>query len=431
MTNEAFMGLLAAVGCPSDSLGRGKCPSCGGGCFLVAGGLGTCSTCRKRDVVAALQKRADKVGIDTANVELHIYEPARFLDVLRGRVAAEAKLPWKTASEILATTPVRVGWVAWPLAASGMLTELTGKAKIAGKTTLLMHLIGAVVEGRPFLGEATVQGPVVLLTEERAVTLCLAMHRAKVPGDDVFVISRADCAAMAWPEVVADAMTVCKAAGAVLLIVDTISPFAGLYGDRENNAGDALEAIAPLQAAAALGIAVLVVRHERKGGGELGEAGRGSTAFTGAVDITASLQRLQGANERRRGLRLSGRAALPEMLAIELTDEGYVRHGEGRFSATDQAESAILGVLRANLTMTEADFARLLPEIPRSTRREALENLHKKGTLVRTGTGKRSDAFRFALVGDETGIPMGTVPSETNHAGDRRLLADDGVIVPP
>jgi hypothetical protein len=41
--------------------------------------------------------------------------------------------------------------------------------------------------------------------------------------------------------------------GAGVLIVDTVSQFAGLRGDAENNSGDALAAVEPLQAAAAEG----------------------------------------------------------------------------------------------------------------------------------------------------------------------------------
>src|SRR6185436_12737761 len=76
--------------------------------------------------------------------------------------------------------------------------------------------------------------------------------------------------------------------------VDTVSQFAGLRGDAENNSGDALAAIEPLQEAAAQGLAVIAVRHERKGGGEVGESGRGSSAFSGAVDIVVAIRRGEG-----------------------------------------------------------------------------------------------------------------------------------------
>ena len=76
-----------------------------------------------------------------------------------------------------------------------------------------------------------------------------------------------DTMGIPWPAVAEAAIEKCKRTGAGLLVVDTLGQFAGLLGDKENNAGDALEALRPLQRAANVGIAVVIVRHERKGGG--------------------------------------------------------------------------------------------------------------------------------------------------------------------
>ena len=54
--------------------------------------------------------------------------------------------------------------------------------------------------------------------------------------------------------------------------------------------GDALAALRPFQRAAAAGLAVVAVRHERKGGGEVGESGRGASAFVGGVDIHVAVR---------------------------------------------------------------------------------------------------------------------------------------------
>lgn len=47
----------------------------------------------------------------------------------------------------------------------------------------------------------------------------------------------------------------------------------------------ALEVIGPLQEALAADIAVVLSRHERKAGGELSDAGPGSSAFSGSADV--------------------------------------------------------------------------------------------------------------------------------------------------
>jgi hypothetical protein len=116
----------------------------------------------------------------------------------------------------------------------------------------------------------------------------------EVPIDPRFVIHGYVALGCRMAYVVRAAIARCKEVGAETLLVDTLRQFAGLRGDAENNSGDALRAIEPLQRAAAEGLAVIVDRHERKGGGEVGESGRGSSAFAGAVDILLSLRRPEG-----------------------------------------------------------------------------------------------------------------------------------------
>jgi hypothetical protein len=75
----------------------------------------------------------------------------------------------------------------------------------------------------------------------------------------------------------------------------TLPQWAGIHGDGENSAGEALAAMAPLQEAASQHhLAVVIARHERKSGGDVGNSGRGSSAFAGAVDIVLSLRRPEG-----------------------------------------------------------------------------------------------------------------------------------------
>src|SRR5947209_16016181 len=54
----------------------------------------------------------------------------------------------------------------------------------------------------------------------------------------------------------------------------------------------------PLLDATREGLAVLAALHQRKGGGEDGEAVRGSSAITGAADIVLELERGQRPTER-------------------------------------------------------------------------------------------------------------------------------------
>ena len=108
------------------------------------------------------------------------------------------------------------------------------------------------------------------------------------------------------------------------LVVDTLPQFAGLKGDSENNSGDALSAVEPLLQAAADGIGIIIVRHERKAGGRSGDSGRGSSAFAGAVDIVLSLRKPEGNSRKTQRVlqALSRFSETPTELLIDLHRDG-------------------------------------------------------------------------------------------------------------
>ena len=189
-----------------------------------------------------------------------------------------------------------------------------------------------------------------------------------------------------------------KHVGAQLLVVDTLPQFARLDGDAENNSGDALAAMAPLQRAAAEGLAVVVVRHERKSGGQVGDSGRGSSAFAGAVDTVLSLRRPEGNHSKNLRLlegisRLDG---VPGELVIELTSEGYVAHGTRADVAAQEARAAILRAAPRSeekaLTLEKLLDGR---KVKRSTAQRVVKELIATGRLAKTGTGKKGNPFRY------------------------------------
>ncbi len=242
---------------------------------------------------------------------------------------------------------------------------------------------------------------VVWLTEENRTTFRETLRRAGlVESDYLFILFRNDVLELPWPEVVAGAVAKCKEVEAKLLIVDTISQFAGFRGDSENNAGDALEAIQPLQEAAAAGIGIIVVRHERKGGGDIGESGRGSSAFAGAVDVLLALRRPEG--NTRPTLRVlhavSRFDGVPESLMIELRPEGYVSLGECTSIATQNAKQAILAILPKSeeTAITLKALQEELPdEIKRTTLQDGLQELIEEGKANRRGAGKKKDPHLY------------------------------------
>jgi hypothetical protein len=185
-----------------------------------------------------------------------------------------------------------------------------------------------------------------------------------------------------------------------VLVVDTLPQFAGLIGDSENNSGDALAAMLPLQQAASEGIAVVIVRHERKSGGNIGDSGRGSSAWAGAADIILSVRRPGGNSKKTvRVLQaLSRFSETPSEQFIELTETGYVSLGKPRDAAEAETREKILEI--ASDTEAEAlDLKEIVKvsSVHRRTAQRAVDQLLKNNELCRIGKGTKGNAFRYLL----------------------------------
>lgn len=182
-----------------------------------------------------------------------------------------------------------------------------------------------------------------------------------------------------------------------LLVVDTLPQFVGLYGDSENNAGAALQAIEPLKKAAAADIAVLSIRHERKGGGEVGEAARGSSAFGGAVDMVCALRRPDGQGpDTVRIIHAHSRLPdVPRQLTIDRTDDGYCLV-EGARPQAERAAASLLQIIPVGrdkaVTMREL---LTLTRLSRPTVQKALYLALDAETICRDTSDERGAGFVY------------------------------------
>jgi len=316
--------------------------------------------------------------------------------------ATRAGIPYRTPLEIASSTSERPDWLIRGYAALGAILELDGKIKSSGKTTFATHLVASILDGQPFLGQPTMTTKVVYLTEQTPGPFREALARANLlgRGSELRVVFRADVAAMPWRELVRQVTEDAPRDGYGLLVVDTLGKLAQVR--EENDAGEGGRVMAPLQDAAHAGMAVIVCRHERKGGGDVGESGRGSSAISGDVDVIAQLRRPEGnqPSSRRVIETLSRYTETPEKVVIELADDGYILLGDEeavtlndairKVSAHlgglfEQKESATLDELVSDLDMTRAAIQRALKELER---REEVE---------RRGAGKRGDPYRYTL----------------------------------
>jgi hypothetical protein len=314
--------------------------------------------------------------------------------------------PFKTAADLAQEATV-TEFVVSPYLAAGAVTDLVAKIK-AGKTT---YALGE------FVRKALSKGPVVYLTEQPQASFRVALDRAGLlDAKDLYVLSFNTVAGREWPATARLAADKCKAVGAVLLVVDTLSHFAGLEGDEENDSGAAIACMKPLQEAAASGIAVLTIRHERKSGGELGDAGRGSSAFGGAADTLLSLRRTEG--RTRPTLRkiecISRFDGLPTEAIYEYNGGQYEFMGtENEISERDAEKVILANAPEMHSAHIESGFGQNESEAPkntlekliegadvkiaRTTAQRVTERLVREGKLIKLGKGKKGDAFRYFL----------------------------------
>ncbi len=260
----------------------------------------------------------------------------------------QSRLRFRTAREIAEATPERPDWTVEGLAVAGGITELDGKAKLAGKSTCLGFMAAAILDRKPFLGRTTKQGPIVWLTEENDPAFRQMLERCGLTDrDDLYVLRYVDTIGTDWPAVMQMTRDKAREVSAIAMVIDTLPRFAGLSGDDENSSGAALAAMDHVLFAAGDGLAVIVSRHDRRAGGEVGESGRGSTAFTGAVDIVLHISRLGGeGRDKIRQLDGIGRfEGIPDRLVIELGDSGYVVRGSVIDLKTAEAKAQLLAAL--------------------------------------------------------------------------------------
>jgi hypothetical protein len=246
-----------------------------------------------------------------------------------GKKTPTDDLVFQTPVDLFATQRTHLDYVLAPYLIGDALTDFTGAAK-AGKTRFRNYLIWCLVNGESCLGyPACEPSKIVLLTEEQGPALLEGLEAAGLTGTrDLHVMTRYAARAVDWPALVSAADAKATAVGARLLIVDTLPAVARLAGDAENSSGHALAAMRPLQETQTPGLAKFIIRHTRKGGGDLVERGRGSSAVAGDADVLLSISRPKKSGPTVRRLEALGRFdAIPPVLTVE-----RVTHAIGKSS---------------------------------------------------------------------------------------------------
>jgi hypothetical protein len=303
-----------------------------------------------------------------------------------------------------------VDWL-WPgYVARGGVTLLTGLWK-AGKTTLIGHLLRDLYRGEG-LTDSPIDGPTLILSEEpnslwatRRDSLGLTNSVRLAMRETFAKPSRPE-----WTALLADVARTIEREGAALVVFDTLPSLWPVLN--ENDAGEVVEALAPLRDLNRAGAGVLLLHHPRKGEGEQGQASRGSGALPGFVDVLVELRRFnpEDSSDKRRKLTAYGRfEGIPPELVIELAPEGYRVLGE----PADVRQADVLSTIEAMLPdhgagLTAEEITDAWPSTmkPGKTRLRGLLNQGAHdGRWMRVGMGVRNDPYTYRKAADSFQSP--------------------------
>jgi len=339
---------------------------------------------------------------------------AEFETYLKEKPQARAVgLPWKNARDEIAivTSPAVVDRLLYKAA----ITVLIAKPKV-GKTTLCLDICETVLLGQPIFDERVIATSVLYISEQghasfRAELANSGLLRKKeldLEGDSrkeqFHYVTIEDFFGLSWKEIVKCILEHALKVGAVLVVIDTLSRIAGI--EDENSASEVqrvMDALTPLIAG---GICVLVVQHERKSGGDISDAGRGSGGLVGGVDMVLRLVKTGGKNPTQRQLEMIGRfpaPSEPRIIDRATTDSKsrYKLQGLGETVKRASAEQTILDMFEGNggEEFTQDEVLEELEAVAsRSTVKRAINSLvEDKGLLTRAGEGKKDDPFRYRL----------------------------------
>jgi hypothetical protein len=277
---------------------------------------------------------------------------------------------------------------------------------------------------------------VLYLTEEHSTSFVQALTRAGLSTADHLGILRKSRVTQPWQAFAPQLPALCHAEQATLVLVDTIFRWWGLPPKAENDSGAIRETLEPLARLATQGVAVLLVHHLRKMGGDEGTQARGSGSLAAAVDIVLELRRYSKDTPNRRLLECYSRFdETPASLMIELTEAGYQVLGDQEAVELADLQARVWDVLPADPTtaMTRDDLAEAA-HMNRGMITKTLDALEAGGHRVCAGAGKRGDPHKFSRNEGKPykrHSPETETPCPRGAEGGSEPLPSDGTTLSP
>jgi hypothetical protein len=294
-----------------------------------------------------------------------------------------------TAAEILrAADDPDPAWLMDGLLPSGGLSVLAGRPK-SGKSTLARALAVAVAQGRLFLGREVRQGAVLIVSlEDRKRDVGRHLQTLGLrPSDALLIATDGNIAQVdGWV----------KEHQPMLVVIDTIGRLLKIREVSEY--GHVLQALdSSLTLARQSGAHFALLHHAGKGsdGRDAIDAPLGSTAFAGTADTLLHLKRAQDGTRTLATIQRVG-DDLAESVIVIGADGWPAVAGTRREHQAQQMAGEILAYLNGRGEATRDEILAGV-EGRAEAKTAALRLLEETGQVVREGSGKRGDPFRFRV----------------------------------
>jgi len=268
-------------------------------------------------------------------------------------VASGGLIKWRSHAETVALKPPRVEWFIDGVLGRGLITELVAKVKMGKTTFMLGGLRAGIAADEEYCGREIPHSiRVGYVTEEGEQTFLEAMRRYGlndlVEQDAFFTVFDYETEAAPLGKIIDELILHATADNVDVVILDTLSVVAGL--DEEDHAGKAAAAMHEVRRLAAAGFAVGILRHSRKAGGDVGDAGRGSSAISGYCDVLLQIEPYRGDEDTTnvRVLKTKSRLGVyePLMLQFDKVTERYTAIGTLQTSEERLAEKIQAALIR-------------------------------------------------------------------------------------
>jgi AAA domain len=324
----------------------------------------------------------------------------------RAAKRAANTLNWHRSSEPMesAETPFIVDGLIY----QGSSTALIAKPKV-GKTTLTMDLCDASIRNKKFLGRNVLVGNIIYVTEQPINSFRAELRNSEllIPQEqpnELYYVTIGDWFKLGWTTIIDRVGEQASTIAAKLVIFDTLSRIARVAD--ENSASEMQEAVDKLSPLHSSGISTLLVQHERKSGGDISDAGRGTNALTGAVDVLLRLGKTGGKGRSNfRTLEYLGRFPGPaEPLVIyRATQDEKSRYELADLKTAKQQMIKLViqdALAKEASPLTEKEIVDILKEndvkASRTTVRRTIDDLLKDGLIEQSGDGSRATPFVYA-----------------------------------